>query len=97
MIKKQRDVGVTGVMVMYLWIGRRTQPLQKWSRFHFEYLGVLEPSQFSTNPILKSDAILRVSRVLMGAEIVTYVPKMYFAKEPPKHVSIRICILLLKL
>jgi hypothetical protein len=31
MIKKQRDVGVTDVIVMYSWIGRRIQPLQKRS------------------------------------------------------------------
>jgi hypothetical protein len=44
MIKKQRDAGVIAVMVMYSWIGRRIQPLQKRSRFGFEYLGVLDPS-----------------------------------------------------
>jgi hypothetical protein len=97
MIKKQRDAGVTGVTVMYSWIGRQIQPLQKWSRFGFEYLGVLDPSRFSADPIQKSDAILRVSRVLMGDETMPYVPKMCSAKEPPEHVWISICILLLKL
>jgi hypothetical protein len=51
MIKKQRDAGVTGVTVMYSWIGRQIQPLQKWSRFGFKYLGVLDPSRFSADPI----------------------------------------------
>jgi hypothetical protein len=92
MIKKQRDTGVTGIVVMFSWIGRRIQPLQKWARFGFDYLGILDPSRFSAEPIQQLDVIVRVSRVLMGAEIVPYVPKMYSAKDPPKHVSI--CILL---
>lgn len=73
-------------MVMYSWIGKRIQPLQKWLRFGFKYLGVLDPSRFSANPIQKSDAILRVRRVLMGVETVPYIPKMYSTKEPLKHV-----------
>jgi hypothetical protein len=85
------------VTVMYSWIGRWIQPLQKWSRFGFDYLGVLDPSRFFGDPIQKFDAILRVSRVLMGTETMPYVPKMYSAKEPPKHVWISIRILLLKI
>jgi hypothetical protein len=92
MIKKQRDAGFTGVVVMYSWIGRWIEPLQKWIRFSFEYLGVLDSSWFFAKPIQRSDAIVRVSRVLMGDETVPFVPKMYSAKEPPKHECI--CILL---
>jgi hypothetical protein len=55
---------------------------------------VLDPSRFSADPIQKSDAILRVSWVLMGAKTVPYVPKMYSTKEPPKHVWISIRILI---
>jgi hypothetical protein len=51
MIKKQRDAGVTGVVVMFSWIGRRIQPLQKRARFGFDYLGVLDPSRFSAELI----------------------------------------------
>lgn len=43
-INKHRDVGVTEEIVMYSWIGRRIQPLQKCTRFGFEYLGVLDQS-----------------------------------------------------
>jgi hypothetical protein len=44
MIKEHRDAGVTGVSVMYTWLGRWIQPLQKRTRFGFEYLGILDPS-----------------------------------------------------
>jgi hypothetical protein len=92
MIKKQRDTGVTGIVVMFSWIGRRIQPLQKWARFGFDYLGFLDPSRFFAEPIQRSDAVVRASRVLMGAKIVPYVPKMYSAKDPPKHESMRILV-----
>jgi hypothetical protein len=36
-IKKQRDAGVTSVVVMFSWIDRRIQPLQKRARFGCEY------------------------------------------------------------
>jgi hypothetical protein len=44
MIKKHRDVVDIGVLVMYTWMGRRIQPLQKCTCFGFEYLGVLDLS-----------------------------------------------------
>jgi hypothetical protein len=59
---------------MYSWVGMLIQPLQKRLRFGFEYLGLLDPSQFFTERIEKNEAVLRVSRVLMGAETVPYVP-----------------------
>jgi hypothetical protein len=66
--------------------------MQKRARFCFNFLGVLDPSRFFAEPIQRDDAVVRVSRVLMGAETVPYVPKMYSAKDPPKHGCI--CILL---
>jgi hypothetical protein len=88
MIKKHRDVGVTGLSVMYTWLGRRIQPLQKRTRFSFEYLGVLDPSRFSTKHIEKGEALLRVSRVLIGDETFPHVPSLYSSKNPPKQVGV---------
>jgi hypothetical protein len=84
MIKKHRDAGVTRVLVMYTWLGRQIQPLQKCTHFCFEYLGTLDPSRFSAERIEKGEALLRVSRVLMGTETVPYVPSLYSAKNHPK-------------
>jgi hypothetical protein len=47
MINKHRDARVTGVSVMYMWPGRGIQPLQKRTHFGFEYLGIVDLSQFS--------------------------------------------------
>jgi hypothetical protein len=57
MIKKHGDARVTRVSVMYTWLGRRIQPLQKRTRFGFEYLDVSDPSWFSTERIEKGEAL----------------------------------------
>jgi hypothetical protein len=93
-IKKHRDARVTGVPVMYTWLGRRIQPLQKCMRFGFKYLGISDPSRFSEEHIEKGEALLRVGRVLMGAETVPYVPSLYSVKNPPKKVGFCSCTIL---
>jgi hypothetical protein len=82
------------VFVVYTWLSRRIQPLQKRTCFGFEYLGISDPSRFSTERNEKGDALLRVSRVLMGAETVPYVPSLYLAKNPPKQVGVSSHIIL---
>jgi hypothetical protein len=94
MIKKHRDAGVTGVSMMYTWLGKRIQPLQKRTRFGIECLGISNPSRFSVHCIEKGEALLRVSWVLMGAETVPYVPSLYSVKNPPKQVGVSSCIIL---
>jgi hypothetical protein len=61
-------------------------------RGRFKYLGVLDPSWFFAEPIQRSEAIVLVSRVVIGTETVPYVPKMYSSKDPPTHVNIRILL-----
>jgi hypothetical protein len=58
MIKKDRVARVTGVSGMHTWLGRRIQPLQKSTHFGFKYLGVSDPSRFSTERIEKGEAWL---------------------------------------
>lgn len=49
--KERRNRGVTGVSMMYSWIVRRIQPLQKRTCLGFEYLGLSDPSRLSADPI----------------------------------------------
>jgi hypothetical protein len=58
MIKKHRNAGVTWASVMYSWVGRRIQLLQKCTQLGFEYLGLSDPSRFSTERIEKNGAML---------------------------------------
>jgi hypothetical protein len=94
MIKKHRDARFTGVSVMYTLLGRQIQPLQKRTCFNFEYLGISDLSQFPAECIEKGEALLRVSRVLMGMETVPYVPSLESTKNPPKQVRVSSRIIL---
>jgi hypothetical protein len=60
----------------------------------FEYHGLSDPSRFSAEHIEKCEAVLRVSRVLMGSKTVPYVRSLYSAKNPPKQVGVSIRIIL---
>lgn len=66
--------GVIRASVVYSWIGRRIKPLQKRCQFGFEYIGTSDPSRFTAEGIFKSEAVKRVSRVLLDAETVPYIP-----------------------
>jgi hypothetical protein len=44
--------------MMYTWLGRRIQLLQKCTRFGFEYFGISDSSQFSAEHIKKGEALL---------------------------------------
>jgi hypothetical protein len=70
LIKRHRDAGVIGLLVVHTWIGWRIRSLQKCTHFGFKFLGLLDLSRFCAERIEKSEAMLRVSRVLMGAETI---------------------------
>jgi hypothetical protein len=80
-IMKLKDEGVTSASIVYSRISRRIQPLQKRACFGFEYLGILDLSWFTANKIHQAKAVQRVSRVLLNAETVPYVPKLFHVKK----------------
>ncbi|RLM73845.1 hypothetical protein C2845_PM15G02350 [Panicum miliaceum] len=58
-IKALKYRGVTGASIMYSWIGRRVQPLQKRDPFSFDYLSRSDPSCFSIVKIHPTERVLR--------------------------------------
>jgi hypothetical protein len=88
-IKILRDEGVTGVLVMYSWIGRRIQLLQQRSHFGFKYMDLKDPSRFSEEQVYQAQALRQLSRVLLDARIVPYMPsKLFTIKNPPNQVMV---------
>ena len=47
-IKDLRSAKLTGTVVVMDWMQRRIQPLQKRVKFSFDYLGIKDPSSFSS-------------------------------------------------
>ena len=87
-IKALKAEGVTGASVVYSWITRRIQPLQKRETFGSEYLGTEDPSQQSAEELLGGEALKRVQRVPLDVHAVPYVPQLFSAENPPKQVQV---------
>jgi hypothetical protein len=56
-IMEHKIAGVTSAFVVYSWMGRRIQLLQKRTQFGFEYLGISDPSRFTTDRINQNEAV----------------------------------------
>jgi hypothetical protein len=65
-IENLKNKGVTSISVVFSWTVRRIQPLQKRCNQGFEYIGVTDPSHFSSERIHELEAIKRVHKVLDG-------------------------------
>jgi len=86
-IKDLRDSGVTGASMMWSWLRRRVQPLQKREHFGYEYLAEGDPSRLSGDELLEADALRMLRRAVHGMEAVPFVPKLFSIARPPKPVS----------
>ncbi|RLN09871.1 putative gypsy type transposon [Panicum miliaceum] len=84
LISKQKESGITGVSVMAYMYKRCIMPLQKRCRYEFEYLGSNDPSHLSAKIHPSQMALDCVHRVLLDANTVPYVPKLFSAVNPPK-------------
>jgi hypothetical protein len=56
-IMEHKIAGVTSASVVYSWMGRRIQLLQKRTQFGFEYLGISDPSRFTADRIHQNEAV----------------------------------------
>jgi len=65
---------ITGALVVFSWVDRCSQPLQKRTNFSFQYLGLKDPSRFSAESL----SMMQVKRVLMDVDTVPYLPKKLF-------------------
>jgi len=73
-IAKLRKNKVTRASVVYSWVGRWIQPLQKCATFGLEYHGLKDPSRFSTERLYELEDLALVSRVLTDVGGVPYLP-----------------------
>jgi hypothetical protein len=80
-IMEHKIAGVTSASVAYSAFAKRTQ-------FGFEYLGISDPSRFTVDRIHQNKTVRRVSRVLLDAETVPYVPKLFNALNAPRQIMV---------
>ena len=81
-----KNKGVTGVTVVFSWLGRQIQPLQKRCNAGFEYSGLEDPSRFSSEKIHPDEAMALLYSIFEGVDAEPEIPKLYRHKNPPNPV-----------
>ena len=76
--------GVTGDTVVYSFLSRRVQPLQRRLHPGFRFEGREDPSRFSPDPIHQSELWRRCGKVLDGFDKSVTLPTLFWAGNPPE-------------
>ena len=84
-----KEKGVTGNHVVFLFIGRRTQPLQLRKHPAFRYKGTQDPTRMSPEPMAQSEVIKRCCKVLDNFDKSLMLPTLFSAQNPPENAWVR--------
>ena len=87
-IAARRKEGVTGATVVLSWLRRQFQPLQCRSHLGFEYTGLFDPSQFSSERTYQDEAMVLLQSLFEGVSFVPHLPELFHVRNPPKQVKI---------
>ena len=86
-IAKLRRDGVTGATVVSSRLRRQVQPLQCRSRLGFEYMGLYDPSQFSSEKTGRDEAMVLLYNLFEGVSTIPVLPQLFRANNPPNLVG----------
>ena len=81
-----KNKGVTSATVVFSWLGRQIQPLQKRCNAGFEYSGLEDPSRFSSEKIHPDEAMALLYSIFEGVDAEPEIPKLYRHKNSPNPV-----------
>jgi len=80
--------GVTGATIVSFWLRRQVQPLQCRSRLGFEYMGLYDPSRFSTEKTSRDEAMVLLYNLFEGVNSIPVLPDLFHVNNPPKQVKL---------
>ena len=86
-IAKWRREGVTGATVVSFWLRRQVQPLQSRIHSRFEYTGLYDPSQFSSDKTGRDEAMVLLYNLFEGVSTIPVLPQLFRANNPPNLVG----------
>ena len=86
-IADRRREGVTGATVVPSWLRRQIQPLQCRSRLGFEYMGLYDPSRFSTEKTSRDEAMVLLCNLFEGVNSIPVLPDLFYVNNLPKQVK----------
>ena len=86
-IRERWEAGVTGATMMWSWLQRQIQPLQKRAHFGYQYLGVGDPSRLTSMEIFEPSGLKMLKKALSGVSAVPELPDLFCDERPPKQVK----------
>ena len=79
-----KNKGVTGDHVVFSFVSRRIQPLQRRKHPAFRYEGTKDPTRLSPEAIAHSKAVRRCCKVLDNFDKSLVLPALFLAVNPPE-------------
>jgi len=73
-IHERWEAGVTGATMMWSWLQRRIQPLQKRAHFGYQYLGLGDPSRLTSMEIFEPSGLKMLKKALSGVSAIPELP-----------------------
>ena len=86
-IAKRRREGVTGATVLSSWLRRQVQPLQCRNHLGFEYMGLYDPSRFSSEKTSRDEAMVLLYNLFEGVSSIPVLLDLFHVNNPPKQVK----------
>ena len=77
---------MTGAIVVSSWLRRQIQPLQCRTHPMFEYMGLHDPSRFSSEKTSRDEAMVLLYNLFEGVTSLPELPDLFHASNPPKKV-----------
>ena len=87
-IAKLKNKGITGDHVVFSFVSRRIQPLQRRKHPAFRYEGTKDPTRLSPEVMAYSEAIRRCCKVLDNFNKYLKLPVLFWAANPPEKTSV---------
>lgn len=81
-IRTRREAGVTGATIVWSWLQRRIQPLQRRPNFGYHYIAEGDLSRMSQMEIFEVTA-LKYLKKAVGVTTVPVVPELFCADNAP--------------
>ena len=84
-IAKLKNKGITGDHVVFSFVSRRIQPLQRRKHPAFRYEGTKDPTRLSPETMSHSEVVRRCCKVLDDFDKSLVLPALFSVVNPPEN------------
>ena len=85
-----KNKGITGDHVVFSFVSRRIQPLQRRKHPAFRYEGVKDPTRHTPEAMSRAEVVKRCCKVLDHFDNALVLPALFSAVNPPEKTWVRV-------